>query len=240
MISPNEWWRKKAKNLLMLMMTFRPKLLERDQITEMLWPELGPEEAHRDLKIAMSTLYKVLEPARKRNTPSAYIVRDGTQYGWRQESDYWLDTQEFEAKIEIGDEQFRRDPHRAVHYYLDALKLYAGDLLQDFPYEEWASEERERLLSRYLTTAERAAQILLEEDEYDQVVEVCSALLFRDRYWESAYRLKMIAYINLGQPALALRTYLGCELSLRQDLSVEPSPATKEIYQSLPFLEIDD
>jgi DNA-binding SARP family transcriptional activator len=201
-------------------------------MTEMLWPELEPDAALRDFKIAYSTLCNVLEPARKRNAPSAYFVRDGSRYGLRGEADIWLDVARFDALITEGDRLFAGDRAAAVDRYRRAVALYQGEYLQAFPYAEWASEERERLLTLYLRTAERLATALAQEQAWPEVIAVCHAILARDDCWEQAYRLLMQAYAAEGNRPQVLRTYRRCVERLQAELGVVPMPATLAVYEA--------
>ena len=86
-ITPDEWQREKARNLFQLLITHRERLLDRDQIVEMMWSGLDMETGGRDFKIALSTLPQVLEPDREPGAPSAYVARDGSRYGIRRGAD---------------------------------------------------------------------------------------------------------------------------------------------------------
>lgn len=232
-VEASEWRRKKARQLFQLLMTRRPQKLHRDQIVEILWPELSPAGAQRDFKIAFSTLTNVLEPNRERNAPSAYIVRDGSRYGLRPEADVWLDAQEFDGLVSRGDELLAHQPQAALGFYRQALALYQGEYLREYPYEEWCSEERERLLTLYLRTAERVARALVERQEWAEAVTVCQLILARDDCWEEAYRLMMTAYARLGNRAQIIRAYQRCVERLQTELGVEPTAVTHQLYESL-------
>ncbi|MCA9974954.1 MAG: bacterial transcriptional activator domain-containing protein, partial [Anaerolineales bacterium] len=145
----------------------------------------------------------------------------------------WLDTAEFERLITQGNAIFRQDPTQALPLYREALALYQGDYLQEYLYEEWCTEERERLLTLYLRTAERLAATLLEQQGWEEVIEVAQAILARDDCWENAYRALMLAYAHLGNRTQVIRTYQRCGERLATELGVEPSPATTELYFSL-------
>jgi len=232
-IAVEEWRRKKARHLFLLLLTHRGSKLERDQIIELLWPGLSPEAGERDFKIAMSALYGALEPERERNAPSAYVSRDGTLYGLRSEADLSLDAQEFETLISLGDERNAEKPEASLRNYGQALDLYQGEYLQEYPYEEWSSEERERLLTLYLRTAERVAKMHLGREAWQQSLEACQLILNRDDCWENAYRMMMVAYDRLDNQAQVQRTYQRCVERLRAELNVEPAAATHELYASL-------
>ena len=232
-VAVDEWTRKKARQLFHLLLTYRDTLLEREQITELLWPDLDPEAAERDFKIAYSALNRVLEPGRKPNTPSAYVARDGSRYGLRPEADLWLDVLIFEEEVREGDRLFREDPEAALARYRRGLAVYQGEYLQEYPYAEWASEERERLLTLYLRTAERLAQALVAQEAWEEALAVCRGILARDDCWEEAYRLLMIAYARQGQRSQALRTYRRCVERLKTELGMAPLPGTVALSESL-------
>lgn len=232
-ISAQEWRRENARHLFLALLTYRDQMLERDQLVELLWPSLDPETALRDFKVALSTLFKVLEPERKANAPSAYIARDGTLYGLRPYADVTLDVEAFAQSVQAGDAQFAHAPLEALAHYQQALALSQGDYLQEYPYAEWCSEERERLRALYLRAADRAARLLAEQGQWAAVIEVCEALLARDNCWEQAYRLLMLAHNRLGQRPQALRAYQRCVECLRAELDVSPAEETERLYQAL-------
>ncbi|MCB9445929.1 MAG: transcriptional regulator [Ardenticatenaceae bacterium] len=232
-VDAGEWQRKKARQLFLLLLTFRHTRLHRDQITEILWPDLTPEGAQRDFKIAFNTLTKVLEPNRPRNAPSAFVLRDGSRYGLRPEADIWLDVDEFTTLVGQGNDQLAMDPMKAWALFQQALSLYRGEYLQEYPYEEWCSEERERLLTSYLQTAEQVATALLAQNAWENAVEVARSILMRDDCWEQAYRILMTAYEQMGNRSQALRIYQRCQERLGNELGVPPSLATIQLYESL-------
>ncbi|MCA9955738.1 MAG: bacterial transcriptional activator domain-containing protein, partial [Anaerolineales bacterium] len=205
----------------------------RDQIAEMLWPELDPEGAVRDFKIAFSAMCSVLEPDRKRNAPSAFVVRDGSRYGLREEADIWLDAAEFEALIDEGDPLFAKNVAKAMGVYETAVSLYEGDYLQAFPYETWSHEERERLRARFLHAADRLAESLAGQGAWERVITLSQTILQQDDCWENAYRLLMQAHIQQGNRVQALRTYQRCETTLQAGLGVTPAPATVQLYETI-------
>lgn len=228
-----EWQRKKARQLFLLLLTFRHTRLHRDQITEILWPDLTPEGAQRDFKIAFNALTKVLEPNRPRNAPSAFVVRDGSRYGLRPEADVWLDVDEYTMLTERSNDVAATDLPAALVLFRQALALYQGEYLQEYPYEEWCSEERERLLTSYLQTAEQAAAVLLAQEAWEDAAEVARLILTRDDCWEQAYRILMVAYERMGNRSQALRVYQRCQERLSSELGVAPSLSTIQLYDSL-------
>lgn len=232
-LGSKSWKRQKARQLFLLLLTYRRTQMHREQIAETLWPDLDSRIAERDFKVAYTTLCRVLEPNRPRNRPSAFILRDGSRYGIRPDADLWFDVAEFDSRIIKGDGLIHNHPKQAQKHYRFALSLYQGDYLQEFPYEEWANQERMRLLNRYLRTAERLGQSLIQEKEWEQVLAVCHNLLEQDNCWEPAYQMLIIAYSNLGNRSEAIRSYCRCEKILLGELDIVPGAATKLLYQQI-------
>lgn len=232
-VDANEWKRKKARQLFLFLLTNRHTFWEREQIYDALWPELDPEQAQRDFKIAYSVLLNVLEPQRGRHAPSAFIIRDGSKYGWCLTADVWLDVDEFESVIKEGDAVYRQDAARAIPLYRQAMQLYQGEFLQEFPYEEWCSEERERLSVLFLQMAERLAATFAQQQAWEDAVKVANIILTYDDCWESAYRILMQAYAAQGQRGQAARAYQRCVERLDSVLGVTPSPVTTQLFEAV-------
>jgi DNA-binding SARP family transcriptional activator len=232
-IAPDDWRREKARQILQVLLTHRGRLLDRDQIVEMLWPGSDPETGQRNFNVALSTLRRILQPDREPRAPSAYVVRDGTLYGLRPTADLWLDTVHFECLVEEGDQLFANNVEAAIDRYREALACYQGEYLEECPYEDWCSEERERLLTLFLRTADRMSRVFAEREEWEEAIKICRSILARDNCWERAYRVMMTAYAQLSNRTQALRAYRSCEQCLREELDVAPSPATRRLYASI-------
>jgi ATP/maltotriose-dependent transcriptional regulator MalT/DNA-binding SARP family transcriptional activator len=233
-VAPRAWQRDKARQLFQLLLTRRGHWLQREEIIECLWPDLAPEAAIRDFKVALNALNKAIEPARCADAPFAFIAREGTAYRLRPEADLWLDAAAFEQACTAGLRLVDRGATAAAIAQLQAaLQLYGGDYLPDALYEDWASAERERLLLLYLRTADRLAGVLLECGRYDEALDVCQRILARDPCWESAYRTMILAHLRQGNRSQALRTYQRCSAVLDAELGVEPAPATAALYAQI-------
>lgn len=234
-IQPREWQRDKARQLFQLLITQHGRALQREAIVERLWPDLSPEAAERDFKVALSALNKTIEPARPPEAPFAFIVRDGKSYGIRPDADICIDAATFEHECHAGVAELAISgtPGKGINRLIAALEMYAGSYLPDALYEDWASAERERLLSLYLRTADRLADALNESGRYEEALDVCERILAYDPCWERAYRTMMLAHAHRGNRPLALRTFQRCAAVMSAELGVEPSPATAELLHTV-------
>lgn len=229
-IAPREWQRRKARELFQLFVTQRGKLLEREQIFELLWHDESPQAAARGFKVALNAL-NILEPERAADEQPAFIAREDTAYGLRPGADISIDADVFAASIGSAEQSGDMDLLRR------ALALYQDDYMaSDLRYADWAIAERERLQALYLRGAERLASGLLARGGDTNRVETiawCERVLARDRSWENAYRLLMCAYAQGGDSGQVRRAFEQCQRALREELDVEPSRQTVELFQSL-------
>jgi len=233
-ISKHEWQRVKARHILQLLITQRGKSLEKEQILDLLWPELEPSAAENRFKVTLNALNRALEPKRPSHSASFFILRHETAYGLNPVATIQVDAEEFEQLVTEGTAAAKKeDMETALECYRQALALYQGDYLQDCLYEDWCSEERERLLTLYLSTANKVAAMLTEQGEWEAAIQTCQRILTKDNCWEEAYRLLMLCYDRLGLRSKALQTYKQCVKCLRKELDVAPSPQTVELYKRI-------
>jgi LuxR family maltose regulon positive regulatory protein len=225
-IPSNGWRRESARLLFQLFITYRHAPLDRDQICEFLWPDADTGIAHRNFKIALNTLYQVLEPEREPGSESAFIFRDGATYTLRPSADLWLDAEEFSTAVQQAGTGDAALLHKAVD-------LYQGDYLPDALYETWVAEEREHLVSIFLESADRLTELFLAQGKYSEAIDLSQRILSKDACWERAYRHLMLAYERLGDHGQVARVYRRCLQTLQQELDVSPSPETQALYEKL-------
>ena len=74
-------------------------------------------------------------------------------------------------------------------------------------------------------------ELLEEEGDYQEAIRVAQRLLRHDSLDESAYRSLIRLYAICDNRAAAERTYQNCVTVLERELAVEPSAATREVYE---------
>lgn len=232
-VAHGDWQREKTRQIFQLLLTYRHMPLDRDQICEHLWPGIEPEAARRNFKVALNTLYAVLEPDRKAGDESAYVLREGTIYGLRPGCDLWLDVDEFEAYVRRGESLLDTDVDAALLAYRQALDLYRGEYLPEARYQDWSTVEREHLAVLYLQAADQFCELSLRKRNYPQVIEECQRILSQDSCWERAYRHLMQAYDGLGDHGQVARTYQRCVETMKAELNVKPSDETELLFREL-------
>jgi DNA-binding SARP family transcriptional activator len=225
------WRRAKSRQLLQLFITYRNSPLDRDQICEHLWPDAEPKVVHRNFKVALNTLYNVLEPDRQPGSESAYILREGSVYGIHPHADIWLDADLFtEASFDLKD-GLLKDSDQVERKIKRVLTLYGGDYLPGTRYETWSAMEREHLAVLFLQTADAACVYFLKRRSFDEAIRLCQRILTQDNCWEPAYRYMMMAYHELGDQGHMARAYQKCVETLREELDVPPAAETLSLYK---------
>ncbi|GIV64417.1 MAG: transcriptional activator [Bellilinea sp.] len=220
-----EWQREKARQLFQLLITHRQRWLLRDQIVDLLWPELDGESAVRDFKVALNALNRTIEPQRPREAIPFFVRRHENAYGINPQARVVVDADEFErlAANNLNHEESLRQ----------ALDLYQNDYLHECCYEDWSSIERERLRQVYFDVVQRLGELLGVQGRWDEVIAVCNTALMRDHTWEPGYRLIMRAYAARGNQAQVIQTYQRCWKILWEELGVEPSLETRDLLRRL-------
>jgi len=222
------WPSGRGRALFKYLLTHADRPIPRDVLMDLFWPDAGPDAARNSLNVAVYGLRQALRTA----APVPVVVfHDGT-YRLRADLHLWLDVDEFERHIQAGHQlEAAGQIDAATAEYEVATGLYQGDFMDDDPYEEWPVLTRERLRVAYLDTLDRLGQIYFSQGQYAACATLCQLMLARDTCREDAHCRLMRCYSRQGQHHLALRQYQSCVEALRQELDVEPSPATIQLYE---------
>jgi DNA-binding SARP family transcriptional activator len=238
-VDARAWQRKKAQQMLALLLTNRHRWLQREQICDWLWSEDNEADAETQFKVTLNALNAVLEPARPPRTPPFYVRRQGGAYRFCPPDGVWIDVVEFEERLAAARKRLGPGANGAddlPEQLAAALGLYQGEYLGDYLYEDWAREERERLSNEYLEAATTLAELLLKRGQTNDAIRFCEGILARDPCWEDAYQLLMRAYVRQGNRRHAMATYERCVRNLRMHLDVAPLPQTTRVYEELRIM----
>ena len=143
-----------------------------------------------------------------------------------QDADLSLDAEEFSGLV-------KQAGKNDVALLQKAIALYRGDYMPESLYEPWVAEERERLATLFLESADRLTELLMARDQYTEAIDLAQRILARDKCWERAYRHMMLAYDHLGDRGQVGRTFQRCSQALRDELGISPAPETQELYEKL-------
>jgi len=108
-----------------------------------------------------------------------------------------------------------------------------GDLLADEPDSPWADEERAAVARLAIDVRRTAARAALAIGDFSVAREMSEAVVAADPYDEGALQVFMAALAHGGQPGTALATFARARKRLREDLGVDPSPATDAVHKAI-------
>ncbi len=228
-LNSKDWGRDKSIQLFQFFLMARNrKALHKDQIVDKLWEDDIDDQG---FKVALHGINKALEPERKSHGDAKFFQKVGQTYQINFE-DVLLDSLLFEELIKFGNKTINSSKIYAIKAFREALDLHKGTFLPDRVYEDWTSDERERLQLLFLSATITLAEIIIK-DNPSEAIQLCQQALLIDEVWEEAYRLQMEAYFLKGNRPMAIKTYQICEKVLMHELGIKPLPDTKRVYQKV-------
>jgi len=137
-----------------------------------------------------------------------YILNQGGLYCFNQNSNYWLDAEEFEDLCCRARYMADKDPKRALKMYKKAIELYKGDYLLEAGSETWVLPVRAHYRNIFLHALIESSHILQKTGNLDEVVDLCEKGLRINPFEEQLHEMILKSLIEMG--------YLG-EARLRYD-----------------------
>jgi class 3 adenylate cyclase/tetratricopeptide (TPR) repeat protein len=132
----------------------------------------------------------------------------------------WIDLQALQAAVAVGDAA-------------TAVALYQGDLLEEDRFEPWSEEPRELLRMQVVNLLlDWAAQMERRGDRGGASVAL-DRVIQADPLNEDAHLGLVRIQAQSGHRHLALRTYRRLEDRLRDELGVEPSVESRQLYDDI-------
>jgi DNA-binding SARP family transcriptional activator len=193
----------------------------RDALIEALWPGEDPVRCANRLSVALSTLRGVLDPERRYGA-DRFVVSTGGAVA--------LDLEHVAVDLEL----FLRDAAAglalredgdgaAAHARLMAAEsAYAGDLLEEDIYEDWAVAAREEARDAYVRVARHLAADAAAAGDHDGAVRFLLRVLERDAYDEEAHLALVAALAEAGRHGEARRAFRAYRARM-DEIGVEPA-----------------
>jgi predicted ATPase/DNA-binding SARP family transcriptional activator/DNA-binding CsgD family transcriptional regulator len=224
-LEESEWRLRKAATLIKLLSLAPQHCLHREFIMDLLWPELAPKAAANNLRYALHNARRILHPASP-NAAQCLRLRS-EQLALCPEGGLRIDVEAFEHGADVA----RRARKPAA--YEATVSLYAGDLLPEDRYEEWAEDRREELRMTYLALLLELAELHEERVELGLAIDALRRVVRYEPAHEGAHAGLMRLYALSGQRQWALRQYERLRETLQQTLGTEPDAASRRLYDEI-------
>jgi len=220
----------KAKELFCYLLTHRQRHLGREFLASVLWGDCTTEHSKQYLRKAIWQLQRALCEA---DASAESILQVNSQWvSLNSEANIWVDVTEFERLCSADQNPSGSVNGSRTEALETALDLYRGDLLEGW-YQDWCLYERERLQNLYLVRLDKIVALFETSDEYAKAADYATRILKYDRAQEIAHqRLMRLRYLQ-GDRAGALRQFENCAAALKEELGVQPSERTRELYQKI-------
>jgi ATP/maltotriose-dependent transcriptional regulator MalT/DNA-binding SARP family transcriptional activator len=219
---PRSAWRsRKARDLLKMLVVRHGRPVPRDALIEALWPGEDPVRCANRLSVALSTLRGVLDPER-RHGADRFVVSTGGAVALDLEH-VAVDLEVFLREAAAGLALREDGDGAAAHARLMAAEsAYAGDLLEEDLYEDWAAAAREEARDAYVRVARHLAADAAAAGDHDGAVRFLLRVLERDAYDEEAHLALVAALADAGRHGEARRAFRAYRARM-DEIGVEPA-----------------
>jgi DNA-binding SARP family transcriptional activator/TolB-like protein len=213
---------RKAQALLAYLAMQRGQPVSRGRLAYLLWPDHSEAQARHGVRNALFDI---------RRTVGEGIDRLLTADGQRvclESSGIELDAAGFEDAA--GSDSLR--------VLSEAARTHRGEFLADLritaePFEQWVTEQRERVLNAASHLFRKLADRAAEARDFPLAIATARRLVELDRLSEASHRALIEIYARAGQRSMALKQYETCLDLLQREFGVEPEPETEALAAAL-------
>ncbi|ACB86033.1 AfsR/SARP family transcriptional regulator [Natranaerobius thermophilus] len=224
----------KVWELFKFLLINRNKRLHPNNIVEELWPDqeyIDPKDAVKSL------VYRLRRLLKQHKSLKDHVFIDSSQgcYLFYLSEDSWVDIDEFESLSFKAKENNHKERETAMFYYHNAISLYRGTFLSEYPCKSWVFPIRQYYRRLYTNNLIDLVELLKETEEYRAIQNLCEKAFIIDLLIETEkiHVHYMEALVAEGQVADALSHFDFIKTVLEKELGIGPSDYMTEYYKSL-------
>jgi len=222
---------RKVQELLSYLLIFRNHPQPRELLSEVLWGNQPSASSRKYLRQTLWRLQSALKISGNSSEPILLIEDDWIEF--RLPAYFWLDIAEFQKIFDLVKgkkvhELSKQDLQLLEH----AAAIYKGNLLEGW-YKDWCIFERERFQTMHLMLLDKLVQFCEFHQYYEIGLAYGMEILRHDHAYERTHRQLMRLHAMTGNRTQALQQYARCVTALRDELGVEPSERTKQLYEQI-------
>lgn len=200
------------------------------RLLAMFWPEESSSNPVSSLKTLVSRMRLMLNQIV--DGLGNCIVAERGAYYWKMLPDMQVDV------IRIGEifdqlEQFKDDGETRKRLYRQLMDVYKGDLLQNSDYNDWVLSQATMLHRRYITAICSYVDLLKQEEDYEEIIDVCRRALEVDNFDDQLHMELMTALIKTNRGNEALVQYKHVMHLHYRYLGIQPSAEMQEFYKQI-------
>src|SRR5712691_2261225 len=220
----------RVRSLLTCLISSPGRKLGREQIIEMLWPDLDFETASHRLDKAVHSLRQLFEPARSRPATTSLLLTEHATMLLADQSQVWVDADALEALLARA--RASNDPGLAEQLLEEAMLLYGGDYLPEERHVEWTQTRRESLLRGWIGLLLELADLRIAREAIASAIDTLDRLLAIDPTNEAAVQRLILLLAQAGRRGEAMRIYQRFAAILKQEYKMAPLQETRALYEA--------
>jgi DNA-binding SARP family transcriptional activator len=225
-VDEGEWRRRKVGRLVKLLALAPGHTLHRDQVIDVLWPDLEPRAAAQNLHHTLYRARRALEPALERRGEPRFLRLREDMIELASPGELDIDLVRFERAALIAfASPYDVDLHR------EAVCRFGGELLPGDRFEDWAIDRRDEVQARYFELLLSLAEHERERGDLETALEALKRIVAVEPLHEEAQAMLIHLDGLAGRRHLAVAHYQRFRELLRRRLGAEPLPTTTEVYE---------
>src|ERR1700693_1082455 len=228
------WDRQKTRSLFKVFLTAPGRVFSSEEIIDIIWNNLEPQQAEKSLRSSISKLRKILEPDLRQGRLSSYILTERTGYAFNSSPHTRLDTDDVISFYRQGQGVRKQELWaHAIDYYEKALFCFRGEFLADEPDADWIGPLRGhwKKVRHNILVAKAESHLFL--NQYPSAIESCQAILSSDICHEEAYRKMMLCHYLNGHFNEVEFFFRKCSEALKKELGVSPLEETIHLHEQI-------
>ena len=223
--------KKKLWSLFTYFLRNEDKPIPSETIIDALWPEgenADPRGALHDVVYRLRNLFRKL--------PSDDLIElesSQSSYRFKLPDESWWDADVFVELSQRAQAQHENESGAAIDTYREALSIYEGHYLPEWPHASWVVPNRQYYRRVYVSNLLGLVELLSGFSRYDEIVEMCEETFMVDSLLETEelHCYYMEALAKQGQVKDALQHYKWISERLRGEYEVEPSDSLQNMYE---------
>jgi DNA-binding SARP family transcriptional activator len=206
--------RPQARTVLRILCLNAGRLVHRERLAGILWPDLDAAAALHALQVSVSCLRGALQPEGL-SAGGQLLVRQGTAYALVLGTGSTCDLADFDQSLHAASlAKAAGDTRGAAEELRRAVGLYSGEVLPEDGPAEWVSDVRERYRQLAAEAAATLASVELSLGNTAAAATAATRSVEVDPWRDESWRTLVETFRRLGNPAAAQRAQRRYDLVL--------------------------
>ncbi|MEG2544203.1 MAG: BTAD domain-containing putative transcriptional regulator [Longicatena sp.] len=226
--------RKKSTQVIILLaylIVFRGTMITKNRLIEVLWPNDESDNPEGALRNLIYRARKELACFFPNDSKKLCIISKGNAYAWNSELDCNIDIDKLKDISKAIVEE--KDTEQIYKYTMNLLTNYSDEFLYEFCNEEWVALEKEKYEKAKYKAISYACQKFINDKRFEDVIETCTCIDFKQYADPIFYEFKLYAYYKLDQVAAGMSYYHQVSDLYYSKLGIQVSEGIQKVYKNI-------